>query len=51
MPHGVASDKVSQDGETLTMDFIYNHYVSDTTRTVRNKDGWADEKKREICPA
>ena len=36
MPHGVASDKVIQSGETLTMDFgcYYNHYVSDMTRTI-----------------
>lgn len=36
MPHGVASDKVIQTGETLTLDFgcYYNHYVSDMTRTI-----------------
>lgn len=36
MPHGVASDKIIQSGETLTMDFgcYYNHYVSDITRTI-----------------
>ncbi|MFD0845979.1 M24 family metallopeptidase [Streptococcus saliviloxodontae] len=36
MPHGVASDKVIQSGETLTLDFgcYYDHYVSDMTRTV-----------------
>ena len=36
MPHGVASDKVIQKGETLTMDFgcLYNQYVSDMTRTI-----------------
>ncbi|MBJ8326404.1 M24 family metallopeptidase [Streptococcus pacificus] len=36
MPHGVASQKVIETGETLTLDFgcIYNHYVSDMTRTI-----------------
>ncbi|WP_019781862.1 M24 family metallopeptidase [Streptococcus sobrinus] len=36
MPHGRASDKIIRQGETLTMDFgcIYNHYVSDMTRTI-----------------
>ncbi|MFC6993946.1 M24 family metallopeptidase [Streptococcus loxodontisalivarius] len=36
MPHGVASDKIIQSGETLTLDFgcYYDHYVSDMTRTV-----------------
>ncbi|QRR97419.1 aminopeptidase P family protein [Streptococcus anginosus] len=36
MPHGVASEKVIQTGETLTMDFgcYYKHYVSDMTRTI-----------------
>ncbi|MCU9533977.1 M24 family metallopeptidase [Streptococcus sp. CSL10205-OR2] len=36
MPHGVASQKVIENGETLTLDFgcIYQHYVSDMTRTI-----------------
>ena len=36
MPHGVASDKVIQNGELLTMDYgcYYKGYVSDKTRTV-----------------
>jgi len=40
MPHGVASEKVIQSGETLTMDFgcYYNHYVSDMTRTIHIGD-------------
>lgn len=48
MPHGVASDKVIQKGETLTMDFgcYYNHYVSDMTRTVHV--GQVTDEEREI---
>ena len=36
MPHGVAGDRVIQDGDFLTMDFgvLYQGYCSDTTRTV-----------------
>lgn len=36
MPHGVATDKVIQSGESLTLDFgcIFEHYVSDMTRTI-----------------
>src|SRR5699024_1754773 len=36
LPHGVASDKVIENGELVTMDFgaLYNGYVSDITRTV-----------------
>lgn len=36
MPHGVASDKVIQSGELITMDFgcYYKGYTSDITRTV-----------------
>lgn len=35
MPHGVASDKVIEEGDMVTIDFgcIYNGYVSDMTRT------------------
>ena len=38
MPHGVASEKVIQSGENLTLDFgcYYNHYVSDMTRLMRS---------------
>lgn len=48
MPHGVASDKVIQSGETLTMDFgcYYNHYVSDMTRTIHI--GETTDEEREI---
>ncbi|MGT2961046.1 M24 family metallopeptidase [Streptococcus caballi] len=48
MPHGVASDKIIQPGETLTMDFgcYYNHYVSDMTRTVHI--GQTTDEEREI---
>ncbi len=36
MPHGVASDKKLELGDTITLDFgaLYNHYCSDITRTV-----------------
>ncbi|MGT2772313.1 M24 family metallopeptidase [Streptococcus marimammalium] len=36
MPHGVASQKIIENGESLTLDFgcIYQHYVSDMTRTI-----------------
>lgn len=36
MPHGRASNKVIEVGDALTLDFgcIYNHYVSDMTRTI-----------------
>lgn len=36
MPHGVASEKKLELGDTITMDFgaLYDHYCSDMTRTV-----------------
>lgn len=36
LPHGVASEKVIQNGELVTMDYgaLYNDYCSDITRTV-----------------
>lgn len=36
LPHGVASNKVIEDGDFVTMDFgaYYNGYVSDITRTI-----------------
>lgn len=36
MPHGVASDKIIEDGDIVTMDYgcYYNGYVSDITRTI-----------------
>ena len=48
MPHGVASEKVIQSGETLTLDFgcYYNHYVSDMTRTIHI--GETTDEEREI---
>ena len=48
MPHGVASEKVIQTGETLTMDFgcYYKHYVSDMTRTIHI--GHVTDEEREI---
>ncbi|MGT2907493.1 M24 family metallopeptidase [Streptococcus dentiloxodontae] len=48
MPHGVASEKIIQKGETLTMDFgcYYNHYVSDMTRTIHI--GQITDEEREI---
>ncbi|WEV61038.1 Xaa-Pro peptidase family protein [Streptococcaceae bacterium ESL0729] len=36
MPHGVASNKIIEAGDTITLDFgcYYKHYVSDMTRTI-----------------
>lgn len=36
MPHGIASEKKLELGDTITIDFgaMYNHYCSDMTRTV-----------------
>lgn len=36
LPHGIASDKVIEEGELVTLDYgaIYDGYVSDITRTV-----------------
>ncbi|NBI27787.1 M24 family metallopeptidase [Chengkuizengella marina] len=36
MPHGVATDKVIENGELITLDFgaVYNGYISDITRTI-----------------
>lgn len=48
MPHGVASNKIIEHGDFVTMDFgcIYNGYCSDMTRTIVM--GEADEKQQEI---
>lgn len=48
MPHGVASDKVLETGDFLTLDFgcKYKGYCSDMTRTVVL--GKASEKQKEI---
>ena len=47
MPHGVASEKVIQSGENLTLDFgcYYNHYVSDMTRTIHIGDTTDEERE------
>lgn len=47
MPHGVASEKLIQSGETLTMDFgcYYKHYVSDMTRTIHIGDTTDEERE------
>lgn len=48
MPHGVATDKVIESGDFLTLDFgcKYQGYCSDMTRTV--VVGKASEKQKEI---
>lgn len=48
MPHGIATDKVIEKGDFLTMDFgcVYKGYCSDMTRTV--VFGSPSEKQREI---
>ncbi|KGX88851.1 M24 family metallopeptidase [Pontibacillus litoralis] len=48
LPHGVASDKVIQSGELVTLDFgaLYKGYCSDITRTVAV--GEISESLREI---
>lgn len=48
MPHGVASDKIIESGELLTLDFgcVLDGYCSDMTRTVAV--GYASEKQKEI---
>ncbi len=48
LPHGVASDKVIEQGDFVTLDFgcIYSGYCSDMTRTV--VIGKATDKQKEI---
>lgn len=48
LPHGVASDKVIESGDIVTMDYgcYYNGYVSDITRTVAV--GEPDAKLKDI---
>jgi len=48
LPHGIASDKVIELGELVTMDFgaIYKGYVSDITRTIMV--GQPNAKQQEI---
>lgn len=48
LPHGVASDKVIQSGELVTLDFgcVYQGYASDMTRTVAV--GEVSEQLKEI---
>ena len=48
LPHGVATDKVIEKGDFVTLDFgaLYNGYVSDVTRTVAV--GEPSEKLKEI---
>ncbi len=51
LPHGIATDKVIEEGEFLTMDYgaIYAGYDSDITRTICV--GHADDKQRRIYHA
>ena len=48
LPHGVATDKVIQQGDMITLDYgaLYNGYISDITRTVAV--GEPSEKMKEI---
>jgi Xaa-Pro aminopeptidase len=48
MPHGVASEKIINDGELVTLDFgcYYNGYVSDMTRTIAVGD--VDDELKKI---
>ncbi len=48
MPHGVASDKILEEGDPVTIDFgaVYEGYATDMTRTICL--GRADERLREI---
>ncbi|MGI6227503.1 MAG: M24 family metallopeptidase [Peptococcales bacterium] len=48
LPHGVASEKVIQSGDFVTMDFgcIYNGYCSDMTRTI--VIGKPTDKQKEV---
>ncbi|MDF2556385.1 MAG: Xaa-Pro dipeptidase [Bacillales bacterium] len=48
LPHGIASNKVIEKGDMVTLDFgaVYNHYVSDMTRTIAVGD--PGEKLKEI---
>lgn len=48
LPHGVASAKIIQSGELVTLDFgaLYNGYISDITRTVAV--GEPSDQMREI---
>lgn len=47
MPHGLATDKVIEQGDFLTLDFgcVYKGYCSDMTRTVAIGDVSAEQKK------
>ncbi len=48
LPHGVATDKVIEAGELVTLDYgaLYNGYISDITRTV--SVGEPSKKMREV---
>ena len=48
LPHGLASDKIIEDGKFLTLDYgcIYNGYCSDSTRTI--VVGKSTEKQRKL---
>lgn len=48
LPHGVATDKVIEIGDFVTLDFgaVYNGYISDTTRTLAV--GEPSEKLKEM---
>jgi len=47
MPHATPSDRVISAGDALTLDFgcLYNHYVSDMTRTIHIGDTTDEERE------
>ncbi len=48
LPHGIASDKIIETGDMITLDFgcVYNGYCSDMTRTIVL--GRANDRQKEI---
>ena len=51
MPHGVASDKIIENGDMVTIDFgcYYKGYVSDKTRTFAVGDPGEELRNLRNC--